>query len=132
MWTLIVCFCWWLGTGESGKSTFIKQMRIIHGRGYSDEDKRGFTQLVYQNIFKAMQAMIQAMNILKIPYKYENNKVDHITVSLLLHRQIETEVFPHTVPPKCDTDSACSVYYCIFTVKYSGNLQQCDILQSCC
>uniref|UniRef100_A0A8C5ZR14 Guanine nucleotide-binding protein subunit alpha n=1 Tax=Marmota marmota marmota TaxID=9994 RepID=A0A8C5ZR14_MARMA len=45
-------------TGESGKSTFIKQMRIIHGAGYSEEDKRGFTKLVYQNIFTAMQAMI--------------------------------------------------------------------------
>uniref|UniRef100_A0A8C0GTZ1 Guanine nucleotide-binding protein subunit alpha n=1 Tax=Chelonoidis abingdonii TaxID=106734 RepID=A0A8C0GTZ1_CHEAB len=63
-----------LGTGESGKSTFIKQMRIIHGSGYSDEDKRGFTKLVYQNIFTAMQAMIRAMETLKIPYKYEHNK----------------------------------------------------------
>ncbi|KAE8292213.1 Guanine nucleotide-binding protein G(q) subunit alpha Guanine nucleotide-binding protein alpha-q [Larimichthys crocea] len=63
-----------LGTGESGKSTFIKQMRIIHGTGYSDEDKRGFTKLVYQNIFTAMQAMIRAMETLKIPYKYEHNK----------------------------------------------------------
>lgn len=72
---------WWAavvhlsGTGESGKSTFIKQMRIIHGSGYSDEDKRGFTKLVYQNIFTAMQAMIRAMDTLKIPYKYEHNKV---------------------------------------------------------
>ncbi|KAM9251151.1 guanine nucleotide-binding protein subunit alpha-14 isoform 1-T1 [Cariama cristata] len=63
-----------LGTGESGKSTFIKQMRIIHGSGYSDEDKKGFTKLVYQNIFTAMQAMIRAMDTLKIPYKYEHNK----------------------------------------------------------
>lgn len=63
------------GTGESGKSTFIKQMRIIHGSGYSDEDKKGFTKLVYQNIFTAMQAMIRAMDTLKIPYKYEHNKV---------------------------------------------------------
>ncbi|XP_068190264.1 guanine nucleotide-binding protein G(q) subunit alpha-like [Antennarius striatus] len=69
-----------LGTGESGKSTFIKQMRIIHGRGYSDEDKRGFTRLVYQNIFTAMQAMIQAMNALQIPYKDENNKANAIMV----------------------------------------------------
>lgn len=50
-------------------------MRIIHGSGYSDEDKRGFTKLVYQNIFTAMQAMIRAMDTLKIPYKYEHNKV---------------------------------------------------------
>ena len=69
-----VCVCG-PGTGESGKSTFIKQMRIIHGRGYSDEDKRGFTRLVYQNIFTAVQAMVQAMNALQIPYKYEKNKV---------------------------------------------------------
>ncbi|XP_026029277.1 guanine nucleotide-binding protein G(q) subunit alpha-like isoform X2 [Astatotilapia calliptera] len=56
-------------------------MRIIHGRGYSDEDKRGFKQLVYQNIFTAMQAMIQAMNALQIPYKYEHNKANATTVN---------------------------------------------------
>ncbi|XP_036886212.1 guanine nucleotide-binding protein subunit alpha-14 [Sturnira hondurensis] len=63
-----------LGTGESGKSTFIKQMRIIHGSGYSDEDRKGFTKLVYQNIFTAMQAMIRAMDMLRIQYVCEQNK----------------------------------------------------------
>lgn len=63
------------GTGESGKSTFIKQMRIIHGSGYSDEDKRGFIKLVYQNIFMAMNSMIRAMDTLKIPYKDSSNDV---------------------------------------------------------
>ncbi|GBP11538.1 G protein alpha q subunit [Eumeta japonica] len=48
-----------LGTGESGKSTFIKQMRIIHGSGYSDDDKRGYIKLVFQNIFMAMQSMMK-------------------------------------------------------------------------
>ncbi|XP_059620089.1 G protein alpha q subunit isoform X4 [Phlebotomus argentipes] len=62
-----------LGTGESGKSTFIKQMRIIHGSGYSDEDKRGFIKLVYQNIFMAMQSMIRAMDLLKIQYSVPHN-----------------------------------------------------------
>uniref|UniRef100_A0A915JF98 Guanine nucleotide-binding protein subunit alpha n=1 Tax=Romanomermis culicivorax TaxID=13658 RepID=A0A915JF98_ROMCU len=63
-----------LGTGESGKSTFIKQMRIIHGSGYSDEDKRGFVRLVYQNIFMAMQSMIRAMENLKISYGDPTNE----------------------------------------------------------
>ncbi|XP_012174290.1 guanine nucleotide-binding protein G(q) subunit alpha isoform X3 [Bombus affinis] len=62
-----------LGTGESGKSTFIKQMRIIHGSGYSDDDKRGFIKLVYQNIFMAMQSMIRAMDLLKIQYASSAN-----------------------------------------------------------
>ena len=70
----VFLFCF-LGTGESGKSTFIKQMRIIHGSGYSDEDKRTFIKLVYQNIFMAMQSMIKAMDMLKIPYKDPRNYV---------------------------------------------------------
>ncbi|XP_028312869.1 guanine nucleotide-binding protein subunit alpha-14 [Gouania willdenowi] len=55
-----------LGTGESGKSTFIKQMRIIHGGGYTEEDKRTYAKLVFQNIFSSMQAMIRAMDPLSI------------------------------------------------------------------
>ncbi|XP_034412812.1 guanine nucleotide-binding protein G(q) subunit alpha-like [Cyclopterus lumpus] len=86
-----------LGTGESGKSTFIKQMRIIHGSGYSDEDRRDFARLVYQNIFSAMQAMIQAMDALQIPYKYEHNQanasivrgVDVVKVTTLRSPQAE-------------------------------------------
>ena len=56
------------GTGESGKSTFIKQMRIIHGSGYNETDRMSFTKLVYQNIFIAIQALINAMRTLQIDY----------------------------------------------------------------
>jgi guanine nucleotide-binding protein G(q) subunit alpha len=66
-----------LGTGESGKSTFIKQMRIIHGSGYSDDDKRTFIKLVYQNIYMAMNSMIRAMEALKIPYKSDQNEQEY-------------------------------------------------------
>uniref|UniRef100_H3DEE8 Guanine nucleotide-binding protein subunit alpha n=1 Tax=Tetraodon nigroviridis TaxID=99883 RepID=H3DEE8_TETNG len=67
-----------LGTGESGKSTFIKQMRIIHGAGYSDEDKRGFTKLVSPRTSSrpCSGPCIRAAETLKIPYKYEHNKVN--------------------------------------------------------
>ncbi|NXP52224.1 GNA14 protein, partial [Heliornis fulica] len=85
------------GTGESGKSTFIKQMRIIHGSGYTEEDRKGFTKLVYQNIFTAMQAMIRAMDTLKIQYTSKENEenarmikeveVDKVTV--LERKQVE-------------------------------------------
>ncbi|KAM9262008.1 LOW QUALITY PROTEIN: guanine nucleotide-binding protein subunit alpha-14-like [Morus bassanus] len=86
-----------LGTGESGKSTFIKQMRIIHGSGYTEEDRKGFTKLVYQNIFTAMQAMIRAMDTFKIQYTSKENdesaqmikelEVDKVTV--LERKQVE-------------------------------------------
>ncbi|KAM9841171.1 guanine nucleotide-binding protein subunit alpha-14-like [Aulostomus maculatus] len=62
-----------LGTGESGKSTFIKQMRIIHGTGYSEADRKGFTRLVFQNIVTAIQALVHAMKTLKIEYVDDKN-----------------------------------------------------------
>ena len=48
MWTKLYIALNISGCGESGKSTFIKQMRIIHGCGYSDEDKEGFKMIVFQ------------------------------------------------------------------------------------
>ncbi|XP_068559347.1 guanine nucleotide-binding protein subunit alpha-14-like [Cebidichthys violaceus] len=63
-----------LGTGESGKSTFIKQMRIIHGGGYTDEDKKSYAKLVYQNIFTSMQAMTRAMEALSISFTDPKNQ----------------------------------------------------------
>jgi G-protein alpha subunit len=64
-----------LGCGESGKSTFIKQMRIIHGAGYSDEDKKGFCKLIYQNVFMACQSIIKGMEQLGIEYADSSNVV---------------------------------------------------------
>ncbi|XP_008285201.1 guanine nucleotide-binding protein subunit alpha-14-like [Stegastes partitus] len=64
-----------LGTGESGKSTFIKQMRIIHGGGYTDEDKRSYAKLVFQNIYTSMQTMIRAMEALSISFADPQNQV---------------------------------------------------------
>ncbi|XP_026177378.1 guanine nucleotide-binding protein subunit alpha-14 [Mastacembelus armatus] len=63
-----------LGTGESGKSTFIKQMRIIHGGGYTDEDKRTYAKLVFQNIYTSMQTMIRAMETLSISFSDSQNQ----------------------------------------------------------
>ena len=28
-----------LGTGEAGKSTFLRQMRILHGEGYTEQQR---------------------------------------------------------------------------------------------
>uniref|UniRef100_A0A3B5KUI9 Guanine nucleotide binding protein (G protein), alpha 14 n=1 Tax=Xiphophorus couchianus TaxID=32473 RepID=A0A3B5KUI9_9TELE len=69
---LIVYFLVVAGTGESGKSTFIKQMRIIHGNGYSENDRKQFTRLIFQNIFIAIQTLIDAMKTLKIGYADSN------------------------------------------------------------
>lgn len=50
-------------------------MRIIHGQGYSDDDKRGYIPLVYQNVIMAMHSLTRAMDTLNIPYKDSSNPV---------------------------------------------------------
>jgi hypothetical protein len=58
-----------LGTGESGKSTIIKQMRILYGEGFSDQDRKEFAVLVYLNVLRALKAMIDAMDRFSIEFQ---------------------------------------------------------------
>lgn len=52
-----------LGTGESGKSTIIKQMRILYGRRkYEEADRLRFRELVYRNMLTAMRNIVDAMS----------------------------------------------------------------------
>ncbi|XP_033100919.1 guanine nucleotide-binding protein G(q) subunit alpha-like [Anneissia japonica] len=83
-----------LGTGESGKSTFIKQMRIIHGKGYNEDDRKDFIHLVYQNIFTAIHALIRAMERLRIPYVDKSNEEKSNYV-----RQTDPETIRSFEPP---------------------------------
>ncbi|XP_054164956.1 guanine nucleotide-binding protein subunit alpha-11-like [Oppia nitens] len=62
-----------LGTGESGKSTFVKQMRIIHNSDYNECERKSYIQYVYHNIVIAIQTIIKAMNTLNIKYEYNYN-----------------------------------------------------------
>lgn len=41
-----------LGAGESGKSTFLKQMRIIHGQEFDQEAKEDYRATIYSNVIK--------------------------------------------------------------------------------
>ncbi|XP_078491670.1 guanine nucleotide-binding protein G(q) subunit alpha [Ciona intestinalis] len=80
-----------LGAAESGKSTFIKQMRIIHGTGYSHEELAGHIPLIYQNINFSIKTLATAMLELGIPYELETNK-DFGEVSIELPRECESSL----------------------------------------
>jgi len=56
-----------LGTGESGKSTVFKQMKIIqdHG-GYSKAELLEFRYVIYGNVITQMKAMLEAANRLNM------------------------------------------------------------------
>ena len=55
-----------LGAGESGKSTFVKQMKIIHGDGYSIDELNSFISIIHGNLLTSMVQVIKAMDKLNI------------------------------------------------------------------
>uniref|UniRef100_T1J8S3 G protein alpha i subunit n=1 Tax=Strigamia maritima TaxID=126957 RepID=T1J8S3_STRMM len=57
-----------LGAGESGKSTIVKQMKIIHETGYSKEECEQYRPVVYSNTIQSLMAIIRAMGQLKIDF----------------------------------------------------------------
>lgn len=62
-----------LGAGESGKSTFLKQMRIIHGEDFDEVARREYIPTIYNNLIKAAKILCQARELLEIPWGDPSN-----------------------------------------------------------
>ncbi|KCV68700.1 guanine nucleotide-binding protein subunit alpha, other [Fonticula alba] len=56
-----------LGSGESGKSTILKQMRLIHDKGFSRPDLENYRSIVFSNIIQSAKALCDALDLLGIP-----------------------------------------------------------------
>lgn len=48
-----------LGSGESGKSTIFKQMKILHQNGFTKEELLSYRGQVYRNIIQAIKILIR-------------------------------------------------------------------------
>ncbi|KAK5894522.1 hypothetical protein CesoFtcFv8_011205 [Champsocephalus esox] len=57
-----------LGAGESGKSTIVKQMKILHQGGYTKEEQLEFRTIVFGNILQSALAIIRGMEMLTIDF----------------------------------------------------------------
>merc|ERR1739838_1143482 len=55
-----------LGSGESGKSTIVRQMKIIHDTGFSKDDLRRYRPIIYSNTNQCITAIVRAMDTLGI------------------------------------------------------------------
>ena len=49
------------GSGESGKSTIVKQMKIIHQNGYTVEELSLYRLTIFKNLVDCAKALIGAM-----------------------------------------------------------------------
>ena len=47
-----------LGAGSSGKSTFFKQLKCIHGSGFTSKDRRDYAAQIENQVISQMQKLI--------------------------------------------------------------------------
>lgn len=64
-----------LGSGESGKSTIVKQMKIIHQNGYSVEELAMYRLTIYKNLVDCGKALVMALRQFDIDPEFPANKV---------------------------------------------------------
>lgn len=55
-----------VGSGESGKSTIVKQMKIIHQNGYSVDELALYRHTIYKNLVDCAKALVGAMRQFEI------------------------------------------------------------------
>jgi len=69
-----------LGAGESGKSTIVKQMKIIHGSGYTKEELESYRSTICDNLISSIMAVMKAMMKLRINLGDQSNRPHVMTV----------------------------------------------------
>jgi len=72
-----------LGTGESGKSTIVKQFRILYRGNFTREELQSFRPSLHNNIVVSIQALIKAAQM----FSLELNNPEHEKYSIQSHLQ---------------------------------------------
>eukprot|EP00126_Sphaerothecum_destruens_P000291 Sdes_comp10342_c0_seq1m1988 len=83
-----------LGAGDCGKSTLVKQMKIIHGDGYTPSELASFRRLIFDNCLSSMKNVLQAMTDLKIAYQNEASCKPESDRIVAAPEPYQAEVFP--------------------------------------
>ncbi|GAA5844523.1 hypothetical protein JCM9279_006333 [Rhodotorula babjevae] len=53
-----------LGAGESGKSTIMKQFSLAYGKPFSDQERLDYRDVIYDNSLRSMQVVVDAFDML--------------------------------------------------------------------
>jgi GTPase SAR1 family protein len=61
-----------LGAGESGKSTIVKQMRILFDQGFSEDDRQTFKEIISSNVILSMRSLVMGLQEMAVEFSSEN------------------------------------------------------------
>ncbi|KAI7893231.1 G protein alpha subunit [Mucor mucedo] len=66
-----------LGTGESGKSTLLKQMKLIYDGGFTPEEREAYKEVIFSNSIQSIHVLLEAMENLGISLGDSGNQGYH-------------------------------------------------------
>lgn len=72
-----------VGAGESGKSTVLKQMRLIHTKGFSSMERKQWKVTIFNNLLHAFQVIFGAMEEQEVDFAQESNIVSTVIFNWL-------------------------------------------------
>ena len=93
------------GSGESGKSTIVKQMKIIHQNGYTVEELALYRLTIYKNVVDCAKSLIAAMR--QFDVEPSNDEIAQYC-EYLLEFQVNTD--PQTTLDGQVGDAIISIY----------------------
>uniref|UniRef100_A0A914XGS7 Uncharacterized protein n=1 Tax=Plectus sambesii TaxID=2011161 RepID=A0A914XGS7_9BILA len=82
-----------LGPGESGKSTVLKQMRIIHDNGFTEAEMLSRASAVYSNTVQSMAMLLQGMQKLHLRLESVEREADARVVLDVVESETDSEPF---------------------------------------
>mmetsp|Transcript_15464 Transcript_15464/g.23182 ORF Transcript_15464/g.23182 Transcript_15464/m.23182 type:complete len:350 (+) Transcript_15464:38-1087(+) len=71
-----------LGPGESGKSTVAKQMKILHLKGFSQEELENYRPIMYHNIISCIKELLRACSRFRYPIETQNEPIAELLMKL--------------------------------------------------
>ncbi|KAJ4470241.1 guanine nucleotide binding protein alpha subunit [Lentinula aciculospora] len=86
-----------LGAGESGKSTVLKQMKLIHHGGYNDSERKSYKEIVFSNTVQSMRAILDALASLNLSLDPSNDTRRATIISLPVQTEFQSDVLPEDV-----------------------------------
>lgn len=75
-----------LGAGESGKSTILKQMKVIHQNGFSNSEKQSYKLAIYTNVIEIGQTLVNERRSRSI--SYSNPSIDESLEQIILEASL--------------------------------------------
>ncbi|KAI0045735.1 heterotrimeric G protein alpha subunit 4 [Auriscalpium vulgare] len=82
-----------LGSGDSGKSTILKQMRLIHRIPFSSQEVESYRQLVFNNLTHGLKYLIDSMVDMDLEVSADNS--EHIDLIENAPDLRDGEAFPN-------------------------------------